>query len=589
MKGTSRGLLNVAVAVIFATTVVTAASAPVLAKQSAKPLPTLRWYGMAGLGQGANWVNTLDGVQVTDSFSNNVMNMVDSNLVKLLPNGDPAPYLAQKITQSKNHRTYTFLLRKNLRFANGDPLTAQVIDYSITRAELPVNNSPVVAIYDGFIAGSDAVMSGKTKKLSGIKVVNSRELKITLTKAIPFFLKTLTYPTADIVDPRVMKHEPKPSASNPPGTYLTNTCSANVGDAPFRFQCRNKDSNPNHDSFFAPSHTPSMTLVPNKYYFGAKPKIKVVIPLIPTIDENYSSFLAGQVDMTQIPAADVPGEVHSHHGQTLLKFATSAVDYMTPNEHKDSLFRNKSCRLAVAYAVNRNAINKGILYGTQTSTYQILPKNIAGYNSKFIKNSSWAPHYDVKKAKAEIKHCPAARSANITIPFQSGVPDIASEYSGVANMMKKVGFKNVNLAPINFNYWLEIVGDPKGLDADKTNRPDYPQKVDLVENLWIEDFPDAEDYMTNLLTPTANYDIGYYNNKSYTQKVTQAEYSFNQSKRNQLYQQAERIALNDGAWIAIGNQVYYALVNPKVHGLVKSAAYGLLVPNNDDWSQVTIK
>ena len=63
------------------------------------------------------------------------------------------------------------------------------------------------------------------------------------------------------------------------------------------------------------------------------------------------------------------------------EFPTSVVDYMTMNEHPDSVFHSLSCRLAVEYGVDRNVINNDILHGTQTTTYQVLPGNIKPFSA----------------------------------------------------------------------------------------------------------------------------------------------------------------------------------------------------------------
>ncbi len=252
VKPLSNKLLNVGVAAIFAMTVVTAASSPVLARQAHKPaaaMKTLQWYGLEGT---ATWANTLDPTYVTDSISYNVLNMVQGNLVKLLPSGAIVPGLAKGWTISNKHKTYTFHMRSGLRFSNGDKLTPADVVWSIKRALNPATKSPVAPTYLGAI---------KTIKAKGNNVV------VTLNRPIVYFLETLSYPTGDVLDPRIIK-------GHPVNTYMTTTCAADVGDGAFKFQCRNKSSS--LTSFYPSHHTPTMTMVPNKYYYGPKPKIKVV-------------------------------------------------------------------------------------------------------------------------------------------------------------------------------------------------------------------------------------------------------------------------------------------------------------------------
>jgi len=583
LKSLPTRFLSVALAITFATTVAISANSPVLAHPAGKSLKTLRWYGLSELG-GAQWAATLDPSQITDSVSYNIANMIYSNLVKLLPDGSVAPGLAQKWSESKNHLTYTFTLRKNLHFSNGDKLTASDVDFSITRALLKSTASPVALLYDGHIVGAGAVNSGKTNKLKGIQVVNSRVLKITLDKPIVYFLKTLTYPTADVLDPKVV-------GGKPAQTYITNTCTGNVGDGPFKYKCRNNKTDPNHSGWFKPGSSVQIQMVPNPKFYGPKPKINISMKVYNDAQANYKAFQNNQVDVSFVPTS----YVSSLRGKPgFFDFPTSITDYMTPNEHADSQFKNVHCRLAIAYAINRNAIDKQVLRGTQVATYQVLPQNLKGfYNKGFVSNKSWAPHYDLKKAKAELKKCPSGLK-NVVIPYQHTSVDIDNEYGAIVQMINNLGSGvHASLKPLTFNQWLGVVGGPS---LDKT----VIGKVDLTENLWIEDYPDPQDYMTNLLRSGANYDIGGFNNSTYNALVDKAEICNKNCKvgkttyktRADLYTKAQKIALNAGAWIAIGNQHSLAVVREQkglhVKGLVGSAAYGIMVPKADNWASVSI-
>ncbi|GEM_PF-1719555 len=590
MKGVSNKLLNVAVAAVFAVTLVAAAGSPVSAHQAGshagKGLKTLRWYGLAGT---ATWPATLDPSQITDSISYNVANQTQGNLVRLAPGGAVIPDLAKSWSVSKNHKVYIFHLRSGLRFADGHKLTASDVKYSLTRALLKKTASPVALLYDGAIKGAAAVNSGKTNKLSGVVAVNSHTVKITLSSAIPYFLKTLTYPTADVLDPKVVRGKPA-------NTFLTNTC-VEAGAGQFVFKCRNHKTDPNHSGFFPSGRTPSITLVPNKHYWGTKPHIKLVMVAIADTQTNYKDYKAGSIDVTAIPTADLSAESKSSQFR---HFKTSVTDYMTANQHSDSVFHNVHCRLAVAYAINRVAINAKVLHHSQLSTYQVLPANLTPTfskkyytpkkSAKAYGSEKWTkydkahgiPYYDPKKAKKELKSCPKLKGGyQVVIPYQHTSVDIDNEYGAIVAMLGAVGI-NAKLEPLTFNDWLGVVANPNGLD--KTGKG----KVDITENLWIEDYPDPEDYMYSLLDPTANYDIGYFNNGKYNRLERKANHTFNPGTRARLYQSAENIALSQGAWIAVGNALGFALVKPNVHGLVGSAAYGILVPKGDNWSNVSV-
>jgi hypothetical protein len=55
-----------------------------------------------------------------------------------------------------------------------------------------------------------------------------------------------------------------------------------------------------------------------------------------------------------------------------------------------------------------------------------------------------------------------------------------------------------------------------------------------------------------------------------------------------MYERAQKIALNDGAWISLTNALGHQVVSPKVHGLVGTSAYGDLVPKDGNWANVSV-
>jgi peptide/nickel transport system substrate-binding protein/oligopeptide transport system substrate-binding protein len=511
---------------------------------------TLRWLGLAGT---ATWANTLDPAMVTDSISNGVIGMVDAGLVKLLPNGNPAPNLAKSWTVSDKGLTYTFHLRPHLTFSNGDRLTAQDVAWSIERALNPATKSPVALAYLGHIQGAADYNSGKASTVTGLKVVNPTTLRITLDQPIAFFLKTLTYPTADVLDPKIVK-------GHPSQTYITENCGANVGAGQFVFKCRGGSG---YNSFYSSGTTPSMTLVPNKRYWGAKPKYDVYMPAIAEAQTNYKEFEAGGIDATGIPSTDVS----ANKGKAgYYQYPTSVVDYMTPNE-TSAPFDNIHCRLVLAYAINRAEISK-ILHDTEVPTYAVVPRGMLGYYA-----GANNPHYNLAKAKAELAQCPGGLNG-LTITYQHTSVDVDDEYTAIQNMLQQAG-ANVKIQGLSFNGWLEVVGQPLAKTGTK-----------VTENLWIEDYPDPYDYLTLLLRAGENYDIGGFDNATYNHLVDEASTDQNPVSRAALYRKAQHVALSQGAWISVGNSNGYALVNPKIHGFVGSPALGL-IPKGDNWANIS--
>src|SRR5579875_2299531 len=411
---TTRILIRIVAGLVLALGLILPAQARVLARHAAAGLPVLREQYF-----GAPWIPSLDPAIAGDTASIDLIYMVQANLVKYLPNGNPIPDLAHwKI--SKNHRVYTFTIRKGAVFSNGDPVTAQDVKFSLTRSLAKATGSGVASLYLGHILGAKKLEAGKTNKLQGVKVLNGRQVQITVDRPIAFFLEQLTFSTAQVLDPKFVR-------GKKPGTYLTDTCSANVGAGPFKFVCRNKSTSVN--SFYAPGQSQTITLVPNPRYYGPKPHIKVVLSAVASIDTEYRAFQAGEIDVTGVPPPDI-AQVRNQPG--FLEFPTSLVDFLTANEDR-APFNNVHCRLALTYALNRNVITNDILHGAESPLYEVLPKGMLGYYP-----GANLPHYNPAKARAELAQCPGGIH-NVSLVLPNTSADLTNEYTAVVNMWQAVG------------------------------------------------------------------------------------------------------------------------------------------------------
>jgi len=513
---------------------------------------TLRWWN----NYGDTWVKSFDPAIITDSVSIGNVNLIYANLVKTnYPNLKPEPDLATW-NISKNHMFYTFHLRHNARFSNGDPVTAADALWSINRALAPATKSPVATTYLGAIHGAMAVANKKAKSVSGIRVLNRYTLQIRLDKPIAYFLGALSYPTADVLDKRVLQGRPVSS-------YLTNRCTGNVGAGPFKLSCQNGGFG--KASFYPSGHSPYVKYVPNPYYYGKKAHISIVAPFFSKLDDEYRDYEAGGLDGTAVPPTDIP-VAKTKPGYT--DVPGLITDYITPNQ-KAAPFSNLHCRLAVAYAIDRDNITRKLLRGSEGPLYDVLPPGLVGYFGR----QSDLPYYDPARAQKELAQCPGGIH-NVPMTYQNTGTDISHEYDAIRANLSAIG-ATITLKPLTFNAWLGIVTTP--LSSTKTA---------ITENLWLDDYPDSQDWMSNLLQTGASYDIGGFSDPTFDSLVNKGNVEFNPAARARDYAQAQRIAVSQGAWIGVGYQDLIYIFNPRVHGMINTASQSQ--PLHNDWSNVTV-
>ena len=110
------------------------------------------------------------------------------------------PDIARDWSVSADGRVYTFNLRYNAYFHNGDWVTTEDIVYSWERATDPETGSPTARAYLGDIVGVREKLAGDADEISGVEALDPFTLRLTLTNQRPTFLHKLTHPVASVVD-----------------------------------------------------------------------------------------------------------------------------------------------------------------------------------------------------------------------------------------------------------------------------------------------------------------------------------------------------------------------------------------------------
>ncbi len=494
---------------------------------------------------------TFDPANVTDSQSIQVLPMLYGNLVKLNTNNVVVPDLATW-TVGGGGKVYTFKIRGNARFSDGSPVTADDAIYSLDRALNPhVFNgkaSPVAGLYLGHIVGA-ATYNGKGD-VAGLKRIDAHTLQITLDSPISFFLQTLSYPTADVLK--------KGTPIN--GLTTSNPEQNQISSGPFKISGYRFKS--------------LLSFTPNPYWYNAKAMklTRVDMPFVPDFQTSYSDYESSQYSMGYVTSNHLASDRSKpdFHAIPIL-----GIDYISFNFNK-APFNNKNLRLAMSYAIDRDTINNQVLHGSQLTIYSLVPKGIPGYDAA---GQGKVPYYNPTLAKQYLAKAKQQMGASfptgpIVIRYQNSGPDLTREYIVLQSEWKAIGL-NVQPQNLDFNSWLNLVQKPTGNES-------------WVENAWIDDYPDAQDFTTNLLTPSSGYNVGNYNNPQFNALTNQA-LTAKGNERAQLYVQASRVALNDVAWAMIGQNVYSWRWVSNIKGMTMWSGEIYPVPVNNDWTQVDVQ
>lgn len=139
-------------------------------------------------------VSSLDPHKIEGVPESNVARDLYEGLVISDPDGHPIPGVAER-WESSDFKVWTFHLRKDAKWSNGEPVTAQDFVYSWQRLADPKTVSPYASYlqYGHLLNIDDIIASKKSPDTLGVKALDDHTLEVTLSEPIPYFYKLLNH------------------------------------------------------------------------------------------------------------------------------------------------------------------------------------------------------------------------------------------------------------------------------------------------------------------------------------------------------------------------------------------------------------
>ena len=297
----------------------------------------------------------IDPALVQDSDTIDLTQQVFEGLIRWSEANEPVGNLAESWAISPDGKTYTFKLRKGVTFSNGRTCTAADFKWSIERACNPMLRSETAEEYLGDIVGVADCANGRTKEISGIKVIDDDTIRIDLTKPVPYFTDKLTYPVSFVV---CRESAPQAAEMVQPSQM--------VGTGPF------VASRYVEDQVF--------DLTANRTYHGGAPLIDgIERPILKDPASRLSKFKAGELDMTPLVRDDLDAlEADPTYKSQLHVYPRPATYYVAFNPKAYPPFASRDVRRAFAMAVNVRELASKTLGGRNKPADGILPPGVLG-------------------------------------------------------------------------------------------------------------------------------------------------------------------------------------------------------------------
>jgi peptide/nickel transport system substrate-binding protein len=464
----------------------------------------------------------LDGSIVSDGESLRPINQIFEGLVGLKPGTTQLrPLLATNWFPSKNGLTWTFNLRKGVKFQDGTPFNAAAVCYNFNRwfnFPSPLQNAGVSyywnTVFGGF-AHPGAGNPGPGKSLyKSCKTSGNYRAKINLSRRSSSFIGALALTNFGIASPTALKKYNANAGTtdsggvfHPSGSYATRHP---TGTGPFMFKSWTVGS--------------KLVLVRNPKYWGAKAHLDQVI--FRPISDNAARLQAlqsGEIQGYDLVDPNDIKTIRSNKSLKLLNRPAFNIGYVGINQaHKP--FNNIKVRQALAYGLNRAAVVQGFYAGRGVVANQFLPDQVVGYATKGVPSYTFNPN----KAKALLK----AAGLSLPVPVDFWYPtNVARPY-----------MPNPQANAIAFGQSLEQSGF-KVTFHSKPWRPDYLSNIQGPNNPsdiyllgWTGDFGDPANFL-NVHFGQFNPQFGFHNTRLFTM-LQKADSETNLAKRAALYKAA---------------------------------------------------
>jgi oligopeptide transport system substrate-binding protein len=453
-------------------------------------------------------------------------NLVFSGLVTYNTHMEVIPDLAENWEISPDRLTYTFRLNPTAVFHNGRPVTAEDVIFSWERAANPATDSDTVLTYLGDIVGIREMRAGKTGHVQGLAALDAHTLQVTIDEPKLYFLQKLTYPTTFIVD--------KENVALGEEWYRTPN-----GTGPYRLNRWESMTQKIYERF--------------EDFYGEKPRIKGIIINLYSGDST-RLYESGSIDMTGIATYNIDRfkDPNEPMHQELYSTPNLCTSYITLDVTRPP-FDDLKVRQAFAMAIDRELYIRVVHNNAAIPAHGLYPPALPGYDYSFT-----GLEFNPEKARQYLKESGYTPENIPEIIYSSAGygSSISTADAAVIQMWEEnLGIK-VKVQNIEPEYYLENLID------DNTGQ--------ITQEGWCADYPDPENFADALYHTGAEMNTSGYSNPELDVLLEQARSELDTTSRILLYQQAERIIVEEVPAIFLSHSISFTLVKPYVQGYVEA-------------------
>ena len=458
-------------------------------------------------------IPSLDTAKTMDGTSAHVMQNIFEGLYALDDQDQPIPAVAKSFKRSEDGKKYTFDLRKDAKWSNGDNVTAHDFMFAWKRAITPETASQYASMLF-YVKNAKEINKG-TMPLDelGVTVINDYKLEVELEQPIPYFLQLLALPIYLPQHESFLKEQGKNYALEPNNL---------IYNGPFVLEKW--------------KHEQEFQLKKNAIYWDEK-KVKldeINFQIVKDTMTAVNLYEAGNLDRVPINSQFVD----KYKGDKELHMSSEPAIAMLRFNEKNSALANKKVRQAISFALNKeDFVAHFINNGAKPATGLVPVGHINEETGKdFREENGNLSLYDVQSAKKNWEEAKKELGVEqVNFEFLTFEQDNAKR---MAEYIK--GDLEKNLQGLT----IQIKQQPFKQKLQLEQTGDY----DITMANWGPDYKDPISYLELFTTGNQNNKMNY-SNRHYDELIKKAKSDLvlDQKKRWEALQEAERILLGDAA------------------------------------------
>lgn len=431
---------------------------------------------------------------------------------------------------SNDNKTWIFTLRKDARWSNGEPVTAQDFVYSWQRLVEPKNSSPFAwfAALSG-IENAEAITKGQMSadKL-GVTATDATHLKVTLSRQVPWFPSMVANAAMYPVSQKVIEKEGDSWTS--PGKL--------VGNGAYQLQDRVVNE--------------KIVLVRNANYWDDKKSVLTKVTFIPINEESSATkrYRANDIDITEsfpknmyaLLKKELPGQVYTPDQLGTYYYAFNTEKGPTADVR---------VRKALSWSIDRRIIAEKVLGTGEKPAWHFTPDVTAG----FTPMKSYLQQHSQQELNAQAKALLTAAG------YGPGKPLHLTLLYNTSESHQKIAIAVASMWKKNLGVDVTLQNQEWKTYIDSRNSGSF----DVIRASWIGDYNEPSTFLS-LLTSTHTGNIARFRSADYDAVITKASTETSVAARNTDYNKAEQIIAVQAPIAPIYQYTNGRLIKPWVKG-----------------------